>query len=286
MRQAHKTFTNAILAATLAAGGTAHAATNPDPGDYTALPAGTDISLVYAVNARADQVYASGSKVPLPRNLGLDLDIGIFRHVHFMNWGGYRIDPQIVIPFGRQTVGLTGTKTSGIGDIIFGGTLWTIADLANGEHLGYTAFITAPTGKDKSMGFALSDNRWAVDLQVGYIRSLSAKWTVDLIGQAEFYQRERSTGAKRDPLVRGHAHLRYHLSESSHIAASLRQSMGGEEKLNGTTLAGRKNDTNLQLTWASFLTKQVQVQLHYAQDVKVENGPKVKALGLRALYAF
>ena len=285
MKQSLNVFTHVILAAALSTGATVHAATNPDPGDYTGLPAGTDISLVYAVNASGDKVYANGNKVPMP-DLGLDLNIGIFRHVHFMKLGGYLIDPQIVIPFGRQTVGLSGAKSSGIGDVIFGGTLWTIADLAKGEHLGYTAFITAPTGAHKSKGFGLSDNRWAADLQVGYIRRLAPKWSVDLIGQAEFYQRERSTGAKRDPLVRGHAHVRYHLSEASHVAASLRQSIGGEEKLNGTTLAGRKNDTNLQLTWASFLTKQVQVQLHYAQDVKVENGPKLTTAGVRALYAF
>ena len=52
-------------------------------------------------------------------------------------------------------------------------------------HLG--VYKRQPTGSDKNQGFALSNNRWATDLQVGYIRKLSNNWTVDLIGETEFY---------------------------------------------------------------------------------------------------
>ncbi len=38
---------------------------------------------------------------------------------------------------------LIGKRISGFGNLIFGGTLWTIADLACGEHLGYLLFLTA-----------------------------------------------------------------------------------------------------------------------------------------------
>jgi hypothetical protein len=63
-------------------------------------------------------------------NLDLSINAGILRYVHFMKLGDYIIDPQIILPFGSQKIGLSDSKTSGIGDLIFGGTLWTIADLA------------------------------------------------------------------------------------------------------------------------------------------------------------
>lgn len=276
----------AFLVAMNAMSGVAHAASTPDAGDYTALPAGTDLTLLYLEKLRADNVYANGNKVALPADLNLNVNVGVLRHVHFTKLGGYTIDPQIIVPFATQNTGLTGARSTGMGDITFGGTLWTIADLAGGEHLGYSVFLTAPTGSGKDQGFAISDNRWAADLQVGYIRRLAPNWTIDLIGQTEFYQDRRDTGARKDALLRGFAHLRYHFSDATHVAASLRYAAGAKETLNGTTLSGAKKDTNLALTWASFVTKQVQVQLQYSKDLHVENGPKLDTMILRLLYAY
>ena len=266
------------------AAGAAHADVRPDPGDYTALPAGTNLLLGYAQFPRADKVYSNGNKTV--NNLDLSLNVGILRYVHFMKLGDYIIDPQIIVPFGNQKIGLSDSKTSGIGDVVFGGTLWTLADMAKGEHLGWSLFFTAPTGSDKNQGFALSNNRWATDLQVGYIRKLSDKWTIDLIGETEFYQDQRDTKARKDPLVQAHAHLRYYINAATYLAGTYRHAWGARESLNGTDIAGRKNNGTAMLTLASFVDKQWQVQLQYTQDVKVEEGPKVSGIQARVLYAY
>ena len=52
------------------------------------------------------------------------------------------------------------------------------------------------------------------------------------------------------------------------------------------SLSGKKDDLNLGVTWATFVSKQVQIQLQAAQDLHVENGPKTRALTLRTLYVF
>lgn len=262
----------------------AQAAAAPDPGDYTGLPAGTHLALVYAQHLRANDVYSEGSKVA--DNLGLGVNVGLLRYVHFTKLGDYLIDPQIIVPFGSQRVDLGDSHTSGIGDIIVGGTLWTVADLKTSEHLGFTAFLTLPTGSDKNQGFALSNNRFALDLQVGWIHKLAADWTLDLIGQTEFYGQQRDTDVKKDPLVRAYAHVRYGLTPSSHVALSLRQSWGARESLNGVTQTSRQNDTNVGFTYANFVTPQVQLQLQYFRDAKVENGPKVDQVNARLLYVF
>jgi len=264
--------------------GAAHADVRPDPGDYTGLPAGTDLFVTYAQLPRADDVYVKGNKVV--SNLDLSLNVGILRYVHFTKLGDFIIDPQVILPFGSQKVGLTDTKTRGVGDVIFGGTLWTTADLAKGEHLGWSLFMTAPIGADKDKGFALSNNRWATDLQVGYIRKLSDKWTIDAIAETEFYQDQRTTHAKKDPLLQAHGHLRYFFSDATYLAGTYRHAWGAKETLNGTEIAGAKNNGTAMLTWASFVTKQWQVQLQYAQDVKVEEGPKINGVQARLLYVY
>lgn len=272
------------LTAALACTGATQAATAPDPGDYTGLPAGTDLFLMYGYHTTADDVYADGKKVV--DKLGLKLDLGLLRYVHFTKWGDYLVDPQIVVPFARQKVGLGDSRTSGLGDVIFGGTLWTIADLANGEHLGWSVFVTAPTGADKDEGFAVSDNRWKVELAAGYIRRLAPKWSIDLIPQVELYQDDRRTDVKRDPMLRGFAHLRYHVSDATHLALSYRHAWGAKEKLAGATVKSAMNDGTVLLTAASSLNKQWRLQLQYAHDMQVENGPKTRTIGAQLLYAY
>jgi hypothetical protein len=272
------------LTAALACASATHAATAPDPGDYTGLPAGTDLFLMYGYHTTADDVYADGKKVV--DKLGLKLDLGLLRYVHFTKWGDYLVDPQIVVPFARQKVGLGDSRTSGLGDVILGGTLWTIADLANVEHLGWSVFVTAPTGADKDEGFAISDNRWKVELAAGYIRRLAPKWSIDLIPQVELYQDDRSTDVKRDPMLRGFAHLRYHVSDATHLALSYRHAWGAKEKLAGATVKSAMNDGTVLLTAASSLSKQWRLQLQYAHDMQVENGPKTRTIGAQLLYAY
>ncbi len=256
----------------------------PDGGDYQAAPPGTDLLVMYAQHHSADSLYARGSKAA--GNLDLGLDVGLLRYVHFTRWGDYIVDPQVILPFGQQKVGLADSRTSGIGDVIFGGTLWTIADMDKGEHLGWSVFFTAPTGSDKNQGFALSNNRWATDLQVGYVRRFAPRWSVDLIGEVEFYQNQRDTGARRDPLLQTHAHLRYHLNDATHFGVSYRHSWGAQDSLDGVAHSNRRNNGNLTLSAATFLAPGLQGMLQYSYDTQVQDGPLTRGIQARLVKIF
>jgi len=256
----------------------------PDGGDYQAAPPGTRLLVLYGQHHEADKLYADGNKVV--DNLDLGLDVGLLRYVHFTRWGDYIVDPQFIIPVGRQHIGLSDSTSSGLGDVIFGGTLWTIADMEHGEHLGWSVFVTAPTGSDRNEGFALSQNRWATDFQVGYVKRFAPQWSLDAIGEVEFYQDNRSTDVERDPLMQIHTHLRYHLSDATHVGVSYRHNWGAEESLHGDTVTGAKNNGNLTLTWASFVAPTWQVQLQYSHDTRVEEGPLTHGVQARLLKVF
>lgn len=267
--------------------GTAMADVRPDPGDYTALPKGTTVAVLYQQNPRGDEVYFDGDKVT--DNLDLDLTIGVARFIHFTDFfgTGYTWDPQIVIPFGRQEVGATDEETSGLGDITFGGTLWTIGDLERNEHLGWSVFVTAPTGSDKNEGFALSNNRWALDLQIGYIKGLTERITWDVIGEVEFYQDQRDTGAEKEPLLQLHNHLRYNFTPATYAAISYRHNWGARETLDGQTLAGSRNNGTVGFTVATMATPQLQLMGQLMHDGRGRDGVRLdNSLQFRAAYFF
>lgn len=267
--------------------GYASADIKPDSGDYAALPPGTDLAILYQQNPRIDKAYLGGHKVA--DNLDLDLTVEVLRLVHFTRFFNtdYIWDPQIIIPYGHQDTGLTGQKNKGIGDITFGATLWTLADMQRNRHLGWSVFFTAPTGDDKNQGFALSNNRWAVDLQAGYVHGFNERWTWDVIGETEFYDEQRDTGAHRDPLVQLHNHLRYNFTPATSVAVSYRHNWGSRETLDGTVLDSSHNNGTMGLSATTMLGKQWQVMGQYWRDVTVRSGPMTEhSLQFRLAYIY
>lgn len=265
----------------------AQADVKPDAGDYTALPKGTDVVVLYQQNPRGDEVYSGGHKVA--DNLDLDMTVGVLRLIHFTDFfgTGYTWDPQIVIPFGTQEVGASDTRTSGLGDITFGGTLWTIGDLARNEHLGWSVFVTAPTGSDKNDGFALSNNRWAVDFQVGYIKGLTERISWDVIAETEFYGDQRSTDARKDPLIQLHNHLRYNFTPDTYAALTYRHNWGGRETLDGQTLATSRDNGTVGISLATMVNKQLQLMGQVMHDTQVREGVKIdNSLQFRLAYFY
>ncbi|MBX3670867.1 MAG: transporter [Rhodocyclaceae bacterium] len=274
-----------VMTALLALAGTPAAALTPiDPGDYTGLPGGSSVALFYYQHITADKVYANGTKVL--DNLDLKLDVGLLRALHYMNWGSGIVAVEALQLFGQQEVGLTNQSMSAVGDLKLGLHYWPIHDLANNEHLGFSLKLVAPVGSKSGQGFALSDNRWALNPGVGYIRNLSSRVSLDLAGQLEFYGKNRDTGVERDLAYYIDTSLSYRLDGGAQLSATYRHAWGAKEHLNGATLSGRLNNESLLVGWANFLSKSVQLELRYRQDVSTEQGPKLRGLETRLLYLF
>lgn len=255
-----------------------------DPGDYTRLPGGTDLLLTYYQHLTADDFYVNGDKVL--DNLDLTLDVGFIRYLHYFAVGDWLIVPDVILPFSRQEIDLTGQTLSGLGDLTFGTTFSPLLDLKNKHQFGVTLWLTAPTGEEKNQGLALSNNRWTYELQAGYIGSIAPRWTIDLVADVEGYQDQRETGLEQDPVFQGDAMVRYHISDTTHVALSYRHTWGGETTLNGVTQTGNLNNDTVIFTWASFLSKQWQLQLQWRQDVNIEEGPRIQGIQTRLLYLF
>ncbi len=113
-RRVPRVLTAAVLALAALAGKPAMAI-DVDAGDYTALPAGTNLGLLYYQHVDRDRIYAGGNQVS---GGSLDSDVGIARYVHYMKVGNFTVDPQFLLPFGtlRGTNNLKALgNTTGVG---------------------------------------------------------------------------------------------------------------------------------------------------------------------------
>jgi hypothetical protein len=238
-------------------------AVDVDAGDYTALPEGTNLGLVYYQHAERNALYSDGHKVPI--DAGLDSDIGILRGVHFTRIGDYIVDPQFLLPFGNvrakddlQDLG----NDSGTGDLI----------LAAAINLG--------------------ENRWKLALQAGYITGLTEKLTLDLVGDVTFFGHNNDFGSagdtqKQDPLYQGQAFLRYNFTERFDVRAGISKLWGGESNISDIDMDDKPGTSKFTVGTSYFVTPGTQLMVNYGQDIAVDNGfEEDSRINLRILQLF
>ncbi|WP_253447085.1 transporter [Halomonas sp. Y3] len=265
-----------------------------DPGDYTALPAGTNLAMLYYQYATNDRLYANGERAP--ENAGLDTNIGIFRYVHFMEVGGYIVDPQILLPFGQvEAKGDLAPlgSTSGIADPILAATVWLVNDPENNHYLGITPFLQVPVGSyDNKRALNLGENRWAFSLQTGYIRGLTETLALDLAADVTLHGKNSDFGAesadlKQDPLYQFQGYLRHNLTQTWDVRGGLSYTYGGETKVDGQRQDDKTETLSATIGTGYFITPTVQVLANYGQDLSVENGFREEhRVNLRLLKVF
>ncbi len=283
-----------IMTAVVCALGRPAHAVDVDAGDYTALPAGTNLALVYYQYAERDTLYRDGDKAS--SDARLRSDIGILRGVHFTELGGYIVDPQFLLPFGRLdaggAIGALGSE-SGIGDLILAATVWLRDDPANKTYFGITPFVWLPTGSyDSDSALNLGENRWKAALQAGYITPLSKRLTLDLVGDVTWYGDNDDLGAggatlKQDASYQVQTHLRYHLSDATHLGFNYSHTWGGETEIDGVGQGDRLSTGKVALSMGHFFTPTVQVIVGVGKDVGVESGlEEDRRLNMRLLKVF
>ncbi len=266
-----------------------------DPGDYTPLPAGVNLAILYGQYATRDTVYSDGNKVPV--EAGLDTTIGLARFVHYMDIGGIIVDPQIIVPFGKVELEepfgpLQPTSESGVGDPIIGATAWVHNNPEDQQWVGLSAFVSVPVGQyDENKGpVNIGENRWKGIFQAAYVKHLSNNVVLDLIAEYSVYgDNDDFLGFEReqDDAQSLQGHLRYLLSKQSHVALSYYHSFGGETSVGGQDQDDGVNTNRWLATYATFVDPTVQLQIQAGQDISVENGFEEDArVNLRVLKVF
>ena len=265
-----------------------------DAGDYTALPADTNLAMLYYQDASRDELYSGGNKVA--GDYSLASDVGILRGVHFTEIGGYIVDPQFLLPFGTLDAGKDIAalgEESGVGDLILAATVWLVNKPKDNTYFGITPFIYLPTGTyDNKEGLNLGENRYKFALQAGYITNLTDDISLDLVADVMLYGENDEFGATKDTMKQEasfqlQAFLRYKMNPGWDFRVGLSQTFGGETEVNGAKMNDTAEITKINVGTSYFVTPSVQLLASYGRDLAVENGfSEDNRLNLRILKVF
>ena len=274
-----------LCAATLACGlslASPARAVDVDPGDYTALPAGTNLFLVYEQYIHRDQLATPGGTLRTGTNL--DSAVTLFRYVHFMDLGPFRIDPQVIVPVGKLYDARIGGQrlesSGGIGDIVPLVTVWLI-NRPTGDYptfLGVSPIVTLPTGTyDRNAAINLGGNRVTYDLQVGLIQGLAPGVLIDLAGDVIWYGKNSSVGATNLTLTQETSYqfqtwLRYAVSPATSLALGYAGYWGGKQMVAGVANGFATDHQQIRASVQTFLDPTTQLETVVGRDVSAEKG--------------
>jgi hypothetical protein len=277
---AARALASVALAAALNPASAAEIAT--DPGDYTGLPSGTMLGILYYQHTERDAYYAAGQRASAP--FKLQTDIGIGRYVHYTTMGSYLVTPQVVVPFGqvdlRTPFGPIGSSSaSGTGDPIVGSALWLVNRPDQLRYWTVSAFASLPLGSYHGARgpVNLGENRYKGIFQSAYLTPLAKNILLDLVAEYAVYganddflglrRKQRSTYG-----VQGH--LRYMLSPGTALALTYYHDFGGETLLDGVAQQDRQNNQRLQIGLGSFISPSLQLQIQAGKSFRTENGAR------------
>ena len=284
-----------LVCACLALGTTASHAIDIDAGDYTTFADGTNLGMLYAQHTERNRLYANGQRVPGDNDL--DSDIGVLRVIHFMKIGGFTVDPQFLLPFGRLKgrgdLGPVLGSGSGVGDLALAATVWAIENPADREYFGITPFLYVPAGTyDASRPLNLGENRWKYALQAGYIHGVGEKLTFDVAADITAYGRnDKADAAGHDltqqPTMQLQGFVRYAMTPAWDLRVGASHAIDGETKLAGVSRHDEAHVTKIQLGTAAFVGTRTQLLATWGRDLKVDNGFKESSrINLRLLQLF
>ena len=269
-------------------------AVDVDAGDYTALPAGTNLAMIYYQNASRNELYSGGDKVS--GDFSLASDVGILRGVHFTEIGGYIVDPQFLLPFGKLGAGKDIAalgEESGVGDLILAATVWLVNKPEDNTYFGITPFLYLPTGTyDNEEGLNLGENRYKFVLQAGYITNLTDDIALDLVADVMLYGENDEFGAAKQTMEQEasfqlQAFLRYTMNPGWDFRVGLSQTFGGETEVDGIKKDDAPEVTKMSVGTTYFISPSIQLLATYGRDLSVENGfSEDNRLNLRVLKVF
>lgn len=265
-----------------------------DAGDYVPAAAGTTLGLLYLQQAERDHLYRDGHR--LAGSPGLDSQIGILRLVHYADLGGYRVAPQILLPFGRLDGRHDGNAlgdSSGLADPILAMPVWLLEQPQRRRFFAITPYLFVPVGRyDHDQPLNLGENRWKLTLQAGYVTGLGDRLALDLTADVTFYGDNDSYGPLRlnheqKPSYQYQGFLRYPLGDTLDLRAGLSWQHGGENCLDSSWLDDSQRTGKWSAGFAWFFRPDAQLAATFGRDLIVDNGFREDSrVNLRLLYAF
>ena len=266
-----------------------------EPGEFIALPAGTNLAIFYYVYGHNTSYNLAGG--PTFDNSSLEQNFGVGRYVHYFDLGGHPAVIQLIQPFGSLSGANVGGRrvgsAFGAANLSISGSYWFYSNSATKTHFNTTVFLYPPTGTyDRTSSINVGSNRWEGDIQFGLSKGLTDRISMDFAFDANFFGDNTKSfpGNRRqsqEPIYRGQIWATYEWSRAFFTSLGWEGLFGGREQINGNFDGVKGERQRIRAAGTLFLSPTLQTILEVNHDVERTGGFKQDfGLTLRVLKAF
>ncbi|MFL9609396.1 transporter [Methylobacillus sp. Pita2] len=252
--------------------------------DFIPAPAGTNAMLGYFTYTTRDSfVPTRGSTIR--HDTSLDSFVGIFRYARYMDVGGFRVGPQVLLPYGRLSNGSLGgvslDSASGSADPIFAAPVWLVTNPST--NLVVVPYLYVPVGSyDAGRTLNVGENRWKFDFQFGGTQVIAHDFTLHVSGDVMWYGKNddaMGTGVgtlKQDNTYQFQSWLSYAppSDKTWNFAVGYSKYWGGRQRIDGIENGQATKADQVRLEVSKFLTPSFQVQGLVQKDIDMQGGFK------------
>ncbi|MDI4663493.1 transporter [Xanthobacter autotrophicus] len=249
--------------------------------DYVPAPGGTNLLLFYSQYATRSS-YEGTSGPAISQDTGLDSYVNILRYVHYFEIAGITVAPQVLIPAGTlydgRIAGVPLDAAAGLGDPIIATTFWVVNNKATQTYIGVMPYLFVPLGQYKAAdALNMGENRWKLDLQVGWYQGLGSGFALQLTGDAMWYGDNTDAGGgglvlTQDNTYQLQAWLSYSFAETWQAAIGYSKYWGGTEYLDGLATGNATQRDQVRLELSKFITPTFQVLGLIQRDFNTSGG--------------
>lgn len=271
------TYTLGAAAVALAMAAAPAQAIDVGPADYTILPSGTTLGMLYWQHLSSDKLTVDGKQIP---GSEFEADIAILRSLNYFTLGDMPAAFHVVAPFASIDTANIGTikqdTSEGVGDLTLGLTLWPVQpdNPETGTTLGFSVFATLPTGAYDPARIGIGEGTFTITPQVGLIQGLGGGYYFDGVLDVALQRDHTEKGQtyERAPAWQLQAMLRKQWGPATSLAIGYSGQRGGEQKVNGVETGLKTHRDQARIYGTHFLNPTTQIQAMYGKDFNVEGG--------------
>lgn len=271
----------------------AQAGSEIQPGEFIALPAGTQVASVYQYERDLEGYYFSGERSGDAEVRGR---ASVFAYTRYGEIKGMTSAWSVMLPYiqAHKTTGTLpgwfGDRASGFSDLRLKYTVWPINDPARGRYLALSGVWQPDTGRyENAQVLSPGDNRNRFTFQIAWIEALTQTVSLELIPEISLHGDNKDYVGAHMEQERAYAltgYLRWRFSGPWTANIGFQSNGGGDQIIDGVRQHNQPDQQRILLGVNTLLAPNVSASLRYSHDLSVENSLRILDDWVLALHYF
>lgn len=260
----------------------AQAGTEIYPGDFIALPAGTQVASFYQYERSFEGYYFSGKR---EGNAQVTGRASVFAYTRYGELNGMTAAWSVMLPYieAHKSSGTLpawfGDQTSGLSDLRLKYSVWPVNDAERGRYMALTGIWQPNTGKyENAQVLSPGDNRNRFTFQLGWIEPLSNNVSLELTPEISFHGDNHDyvgTHMKQETAYALTGYLRWRFSDLWTANIGFQSNGGGDQIIDGARQHNQPDQQRVLLGVNTMLAPNISASLRYSHDLSVQNSLRI-----------